>query len=282
MSVETNEEVVQEQDDSQFEAGFAEARGDEPPTESEPEQVEEVGEEVSEEAEPVQEEQPQAVLAGLTEEQVKDLLLKAGRFDELNGQVRKVFGRLGEFNQALQTLQQPRQVSLDKEKLKRLSEKFPELAEDLASDLSEALAGVTSQQAQPAFDPAMLDRFVSERLAIQEDAINKKLEVKWLTRQHKDWKELASSQEFELWKQNVLPEQERVFLDDTWDAEFISEKLSEFKNWRDQANQTKEKKQKRLEAAVAPRGGSSPGQTTQSEDEAFTSGFKAVRQSRLY
>lgn len=271
------EEVVQ--DDSGFDAGFAEARGEELPTEQEPEQQEqvEVAEEVA--AEPEPEQQAATLIAGLTEEQVKELLLKAGQVDELSGQLRKAFGRLGEVNGEIQQLRQRGGVKLSADKLKRLSAEYPELADALAEDLSGALeAGAPSG---PAFDVNGFSNAVEQRLSAQQQQMNQEIEKRLLTRAHRDWLDVVKSNDFQLWATQVLPKEESTKLAETWDADFISDKLTEFKEFRDKSAKTQQSKQKRLEAAVAPRGGA-PTQAIQSEEEAFAKAFKGVRESRLY
>lgn len=268
------EEVVQ--DDSGFDAGFAEARGDESPTE--PEQVaEEHVEEPVVEAEPVPEQPQESLIAGLTEEQVKNLLLKAGQVDELSGQLRKAFGRMGEFNNEIQQLRQRGGVKLSADKFKRLGEQYPELAEALAEDLSGALEAPSSG---PAFDINGFSNAVEQRLSAQQATLNQEIEKRLLTRAHRDWADVVRSNDFQLWAANVLPKEDSTKLAETWDADFISDKLDEFKSFREQSTKTQQSKQKRLEAAVAPKGGA-PTQAIQTEEEAFAKAFNKQRESRL-
>lgn len=284
MSEEIQQGEVQEQqadvaqEDAAMEAAFAEARGDEPPAAVEAEQSPETGEqqpEPGEEAQP--EESPQVLIAGLTEDQLKAAILKAGQVDELNTQLRKAFGRMGELQGHIQQLRQGGGgVKLTADKLKRLSSEFPEMAEMIAEDLSEALQG---SGGGAAFDPAQMDQFVTERLTASETKIHQEMEKRWLTRQHKDWQTVVNSDDFGLWVQNVLPKEEAAALGNSWDAEFISDKLSEFKSWRDAGtpNRSKENKQKRLEAAVAPTGNRGEPNATMSEDDAMEQAFRAAR-----
>lgn len=285
MSEEIQQEQTQEQqidvaqEEAAMEASFAESRGEEPPVTVEAEQSPETGEQ---QTEPVKAEAKQEVLiAGLTEDQLKAALLKAGQVDELNTQLRKAFGRMGELQGHIQQLRQSSGsggVKLSADKLKRLSSEFPEMAQMIAEDLSEALQG---SGGGAAFDPAQMDQFVTERLTASETKIHQEMEKRWLTRQHKDWQTVVNSDDFGLWVQNVLPKEEAAALGNSWDAEFISDKLSEFKSWRDQsagtANRSKENKQKRLEAAVAPTGNRGEPNATMSEDDAMEQAFRAAR-----
>lgn len=276
---EENQEVVEqvEVDEDSFAAGFAEARGDEPPTEETKTVEEQVEEPVAQEPqteEPTEAptEAPQTVLAGLTEEQVKELLLKAGKYDELSGKVdseiRKLHGRFGELNQKVQSAG----AKLSPEKMTRLREQYPELADLLVQDLSEAL---TVGQAS-GVDPQAIDQLMNQRLAVQEQRIQQEMEKRWLTAQHRDWKDIAGSEDFALWKA-TQPDDVKNALENSWDAMFLSDKLTEFKSWKAAATKSKETKQKRLEAAVLPKGNSAPPSTIQDEEAAFLAAFRAAR-----
>jgi hypothetical protein len=262
-------------DEAAFAAGFDETRGEEPPVESQA--SEEV--QVTEEEPPVAEEPQQTLIAGLTEEQVKSLLLKAGEVDKLSDRIEKAFGKHGEAMRAIQQLQQQRSggVQLNASALKRLSSEFPEMAEMLASDLSEAFAGQSGGAAQPSFDPELIEQHLQGRVADVRAGLEQDMEKRLLKREHRDWETVVTSDDFKLWKDNVLPPEDSAKLGASWDSDFISEKLDEFKAWRNKSSVSKENKQKRLESAVTPRGGSGQPSTIQSEEEAFASAFKHAR-----
>jgi hypothetical protein len=264
-AVEQDQEVAStpEQDEAAFEAGFAEARGDEPPT---PEPVAE--EPVAAEPEPEATPEPEIVFAGLTEEQLKTALAKAGEVDELKSQVRQLFGRFGEVNSKLQS-QNTQPVKVTAAQLKRLQANFPEFADDLAEDLSGLVLGGTSQSA---FDPTELKGEFETRLK----EIQKASEIKLLRMKHRDWEIVRDSSEFALWEQ-TLPDTERQELMSSKDAIYVSEQLDTFKAWRDKAQVATVKKRNRLENAVTPQGVPPTGPTTINDDDAFMSGFKAVR-----
>lgn len=266
--VQKQEEVQEQQDDAAFEAGFAEARGDESPT------PEPVAEETPAE-EPVAEEpvtpEPEIVFAGLTEEQLKAALAKAGEVDELKGQVRQLFGRFGEVNSKLQQAAsqgQPTKVTPDQ--LKKLKANFPEFADDLAEDLSSLVLGGGTQQ--QAFDPSELQATIKA----EREAMEKSFELKLLSIKHPDWQTVRSTDDFKLWEQ-TLPDKERQELNESWDAAYVSTRFDEFKSWREKSQTVKVQKQSRLEAAVTPKGTPATKQSTINDDDAFYAGFKAVR-----
>lgn len=286
MTTEAIEPQVEEvtQDDAGFESGFAEARGEEPPVEAAPEVKEQAGtaEETQAEQTATPEETPaQTLIAGLTEDELKRLLLKANSVDDVNARLEKAFGKFGEINRTLQELQKRGGGSMSAGQLKRLSGEYPELAELLASDLNEAFANSGGTSAAP-FDPSELDQRVAQKVTDAERNFEKRL----LRREHKDWEQVVTSDDFRLWMDNVLPAEDKMHLNATWDSEFISEKLTEFKAWKSnadgQAKPQREQKQKRLEAAVTPTSSRSPGPNIQSDDDAFAAGFSQVRSNRLY
>lgn len=275
--VENQDVDVAQNDDSAFAAGFNEARGDEPPADELAAAPEPQASEDAPETPAAEEPAPQQTLiAGLTEEQVKALLLKAGEVDTLAERIEKSFGKFGELNRTIQQLQQQRSGGqLSAASLKRLSEEFPEMAEMLASDLNEALSG-TGGAGQPAFDPDQFDQVLSARVADIKIGLEREMEKRLLKREHRDWETVVTSDDFKLWRANVLPAEESERLGNSWDSEFIADKLTEFKAWKGKAAASKENKQKRLEAAVTPRGDAG-GPPTLNDDEAFLAGFKNAR-----
>ncbi len=277
----------QVQDDASFEAGFAIARGEEPPTTETTKETAQTAEEQTQETEQAtsQEVPPATLLAGFTEDQIKDLLAKAGQVDaikqESEQRLRQVFGKLGEINSLVQQMQQSRGsgVKLAADKLTRLNAEFPEMAEMLAADLGEAL----SVPSGAAFDPAQLDTLVAERLTAQEAKLNAEFEKRWLSRSHKDWQTVVKSPEFIGWEDTVLDQGMADLRGDSWDADFIAERLTEFKAWQAEqsvkkqaAEEARRNKQTRLEAAIAPQGAGAKTEAI-NDDEAFLAGFRTVR-----
>lgn len=251
-----------EQDDAAFEAGFNAANGIEAEASAEPEPT------------PEPEPQAKALIAGMTEEQVKELLQKAAEVDKLREAQSKVFGTLGAMRQAIEALRQqpqptPAAVQMTKDKLKRLSEMFPEMAEMLAEDLSGVLTAPVA-----AIDPSQFEQAVQAKLDEQLSAQQRKFEAKVLSAMHPDWRQIVPSPEFAQWRSTLDPEVAAA-LDDSWDAEFIGAKLSEFKTWKNQQAKSQQLKVKRLEAAVTPKG--SPKPPAMTDDDAFIAGFKSAR-----
>lgn len=224
------------------------------------------------EPEPAPEPEPEPVklIAGYTEEQLRDLLSKAQEVDRLKASEAKLFGTLGSMKQAIDAMrtQQPTATAkYSKEGFKRLSAEFPEMAEMLAEDLS----GFSLPQQQAGLDISAVKSAINERIEV----VKREQETKLLGVVHRDWRQVVQEPEFQTWKANLAPEAQEV-LNNGWDAELIAEGLTAFKEWRTKAAQVKVSKQSRLEAAVAPRT-TTRAAPVQTDEDAFMQGFKEAR-----
>lgn len=249
VAVNEEQEAAPSQDDAAFQEGFDTARNG---------------------GEPEPEPEPPKLIAGYTEDQVKELLQKAGEVDRLKERESKMFGTLGALRQAVDALkerpsaQAAAPVSIA---LKRLAEHYPEMAESLAEDLRESLAGGGGAQV----DVSALEKSFGDRLEV----VTKTNEAKLLSVMHPDWKTIPSTPEFAQWKGTLAPDELQV-VEDSWDALSVGDALSKFKAWKAQTVQAKQQRQSRLEAAVTPRGTRQP-TPSMTEQDAFLAGFKSVR-----
>lgn len=263
----SQEEVVapvQDQEEAAMQAAIAESRGQEPPESPEPEP----------EPEPQPEEEPpapQTILAGMTEEQVKDLLVKAGKVDQLEAQVRNVFGRFGEMNSRIQQLQKPVQQPVAN--AKELAGQYHEAL--LEGDVEKANE-LFVQMRQAGAEPATPGTDLTEVLTKQDQ----KLEERFLRMRHPDWEAVTKTNDFALWTQ-TLPEQDRTTLNTTWDAQYIAEKLDAFKAAKEkpaepaQADQQRQQLTRRLENAVTPQGSARAAPPVVTEEEAMQAAIRA-------
>lgn len=269
--VEVQDQAQQPDDDAAFAAGFAEARGDEPPAEAERPAEEPVAEPEEEpEAPEPEEDTVQETFAGLTQQQLMEGLARAVKAEEED---RRIYGKIGELQRHINSLQQANSgqpVELSKEDFADLAEDFPDLAEKIAKGLSGKLRAVAAPQG-----PAIDLEAIEARLSETEERLSRKYEAKLLTMQHPDWRETADSPEFSVWK-GTLPQDVQAALDTSWDAQYLSAAISKFKTWRDQAKQTQQQRSARLESAVTPQGLPVKGPAI-SDDDAFSAGFNAVR-----
>lgn len=242
------ESVSTQQNDEAMQAGFNAARGIEEPPAPEPE--------------------PPKLIAGYTEEQIKELV---STVDAMKQRESKIFGSMGALRQTIDSLKSQPQASAPSvnwsaDKLKRMSAEFPELAAILAEDLN----GMSVSSGNP-----NIEQLIDTRVKSSLDKSSQAYEAKLLTVQHRDWRQVVASDDFVGWKESLAPE-EKAELDNSWDAEFIGGKLSQFKDWKAKTSQSKQTNQRRLEAAITPKGGAS-GKPASTDADAFLSGFKSVR-----
>lgn len=264
--------------DADFEAGFAAARGEEPPvaTEEPPEENNEPEPEPEPEPQPEPEPDPVALL----KEEIANLK------NQLQHQNDKVFGKLGEAFRELQNLKQskPAGVELTEEDLADAFADYPELRRDTLKALN-ALAkkqGVPVKQEEPAapmsqaFDPADVERIAAQRASEAAEAVRKQMALERLEDQHPDWKNVIQTKQWNDWISKQPPEvQEQAA--NSWDVRFVTKLLSDHK-----ASLTrKETSKKRLESAVTPQGVATDGPPATTEADEFMAGFKSVASRRL-
>lgn len=284
---------VQATDAAEEEAGFAEAFGQSPveqtadqqeteaedatEPEAEAEEVEAAPEE-EQEAAPAEEEPTPEAQAAEDQKHLKALLDSLPALDEKTKlsetQIRQLNGKIGEINRIVQELRantaapaQP--MKLSKEKFKRLSVDFPEIAEMLAEDLSElSMPAAAPQTAAPQAETIQLQPIIDAEVA----KVEQKLEAKLLTFMHRDWREVVKSDGFQAWVK-TLPETEQTELANSWDAEYIGGKLTAYKALTQQQKQEREKRNERLARGVMPRSTVKVERGLTTEEEGFNSAF---------
>ena len=238
------------------------------------------------------------LIGGMTEEQITAALARTGN---LQSTVDKMAGRMGQLMQQIEALRanppttQVQQKALDI-KLEKLSSQFPELANLLREDLQGIQGGGNTEALAPAAPSGItqeqLDAMLAERLSQSNARMQEQLEVKVLSAMHPDWQNVIRTQDFALFRDNVVPAGVGQQLMESEDSVFISQKLSEFKAWQ-QAKEasvetakstmarTQAIKTNRLRQAVLPASGASamtPAPVT--EEDAFTLAL-AAEQKRL-
>ena len=275
--VEGNEDHSQIVNDADFEAGFAAARGEEPPvaTEQPPEETNEPEPEPEPEPQPEPEPDPVALL----KEEIANLK------NQLQHNNDKVFGKLGEAFRELQNLKQakPAGVELTEDDLADAFADYPELRRDTLKALN-VLAkkqgvSVKEEPAAPmsqAFDPAEVERIAAQRASEAAEAVRKQMALERLEDQHPDWKNVIQTKQWNDWITRQPPEvQEQAA--NSWDVRFVAKLLSDHK-----ASLTrKETSKKRLESAVTPQGVATDGPPATTEADEFMAGFKSVASRRL-
>ncbi|CAK0756189.1 conserved hypothetical protein [Gammaproteobacteria bacterium] len=211
---------------------------------------------------------PGALIAGMTEDELKEAISKAKRFDELDGRLTKThdtaFGRIGQMEQALKELQSRpagQRQQFSKELFTSITEYIGDdgLSEAFANDLSNALFVTGSQSS---------DDYKEGIRALKEE-----METKLLTMVHRDWRAIAKSEEFAIWQNSISPEARQV-LNETWDGEKMIEAFDSFKDWRSRKADAEQKKQQRLEEAMPAK--STGGAARSATSNPFNEGMKSV------
>jgi hypothetical protein len=207
-----------------------------------------------------------ALIAGMSEDEIRELLGKAKRVDELEDRLTKMhdkaFGTIGNLKQTIDELRSRTaggvpQVS--KETFKKLAEYFDDegVAEALANDFGGLQFGGGNDSA------------VDDKLS----ALEQKFEIRLLDYAHKDWREHFQSEAFQDWKKTLKPEAQQE-LDNSWDGMKMAEAFTQFKAWKGKRESAEQDKQRRLADAVQPAGAGRA--VPSAADDAFNQGLKKV------
>jgi hypothetical protein len=154
--------------------------------------------------------QDPVVFGGLTEPQLKAALAKAAEVDELRKSLTDVpegrAGRVGQLQQALKDLPKTTTaaapIKVTKDSLKRLNAKTG--TENWPMRSKRISARCWTLPAPPPVDIEAITKSVNEKLDARVADLSREYEMKLLTVSHPDWKEIANSDDFKLWKGNAL------------------------------------------------------------------------------
>lgn len=245
-----------------------------------------------------EEEANREVIPGYTAAALKAQLDKAGQFDALRSSLDKVNGKFGSLEQTIKALQDAKAsgqaVQLTDADVEDLRQEYgPELASAFLKTLNKFGAKIGSTagpEAQPdaskkdVVDQAKIDEALAKANASVDDRITQtaqKLELKILNVTHPDWKKVVRAvdkngkdagfnPDFKKWSATLSAEdQDRLY--NSWDADFLSEKIGEFKSHlkTETADGAKKKNStpNRLKTNVAPNGvpGSTPAKSALDE-----------------
>jgi hypothetical protein len=287
------EQQQQEERDAEsaLQAGFNEARGEEPPAEAPAEEKDKtaVTTDVSDDKGTAKE--PVASTTSTTapapaedlkfSPELKALIEKVpGLETRISEEIRKVYGKVGEL-QGL--LKQPRKFAGS---LKRLKAEFPEIAEMLEQDLTdadapvaEATADAKGKDAKPG-EAVDIEKIVETAIAKTRDVTSKEL----LTYLHPTWEQDCNTPEFGEFVKS-LPEAEQAKYLTSSNAVVAAECFTKFNGWKTakaeaakKSQKSGSRKQERLEAAITPSGDGKPPTTAIDDQAAFEQGFKEARQ----
>lgn len=210
------------------------------------------------------------LFAGMTESQIKSLLERSARVDDIELQLRKANGKIGELNANLQTLSQHRPTqAAPAEKLAgngsdALDEEFPEVVA-IARRIAEETLQANKPSAQ-ADQPAAIDRA----------AIEEEINLAVMDSTQAGWRETIGTQDFKLWIATQTPEVQQTF-NTTISAATLTGVIQDFKSWKTTVDSRSTRNKKLLEDSVLPDGNSSKVSHAPSDRDQFLAGFNAVR-----
>lgn len=269
-------EQQQQQENAAFEAGFSAVAGTPEPAAA-PAQVEQPAAEVKPEGEgeqpaPATKEEPEAAaapaadeprIAGFTETELRTLL---HRVPELEGQLRRAHGKLGEFGSVIQELRKAAVPQAPTpERIKELEAAFPDAAAFIRERMSAPQPEVEDpapQQPTQAQQPSAAD-----------------VEAQLMDHFHEGWREKIQSQDFGLWLA-AQPEDVRNTFNTTDKAKVLHGVISKFDAWSAAQQSRKAKSSDRLANALTPAGTAGKPKTAPTEEEAFMAGFNSVISGR--
>lgn len=219
------------------------------------------------------------VLDGFKRSEVKRLLEQASKVPDLELQLRKAHGKIGDLGSKLQTppVQQAAPVHTAAPELppelKQFEQDFPEFA-TYAKALLQA-----QQPAAQAAPPAQEEQTVATAAAPASAELDPvAIELAVMDRMHSGWREKVTGQEFGLWLAAQSPDVQTAFgAADT--AQALAEVIGQFDQWsaaKAAQAQKHAKGKQRLAAAVTPQGNAPQPQAALTEEQAFEMGFNTV------
>lgn len=224
---------------------------DEPAESPEPEKEE------GEKSEPEKEVQ---LIAGFTEEELRNLLSRAAEVDELKSSLRKAHGKIGELNGKLTEVKAPAKEPEPKPK-HQVEEDYPDIAQYVQEQMSSAkpapeTAAVQEQPQESGIDPVQIELAVMDHL-------------------HEGWREKVASRDFNLWLAGSGDEMVNRY-QSALKASELAKIINEFDATQTARGQRSQEVNKRLEQAITPQGNAGKQKLAPPADEAFQQGLRSV------
>ena len=218
-----------------------------------------------------QTEAPAPKLKTLTEDEYTQLMARAAEVEAIKEQHQKsfgtAFGKIGGIERTLNELRSSGIKMPSKDKLDRIRNDLPEIAE-----LFDEIAVIAAPPSQAAPDVTS----IVEQARIQA---RNELRSELLTEQHPDWRDVTNSEGFVAFAKAkgdaYMGALAKASQD--WDHRTIGKAISEFKSSKSKANTAASIRRDRIESAVNPRGTSAPINAPKSREDAFLEGFKSAR-----
>ena len=220
------------------------------------------------------------VLDGFKRSEVKRLLEQASKVTDLEQQLRKAHGKIGELNTRIQP-KAPAQPAAPAhtaapelpQELRQFEQDFPEFA-TYAKALLQAQQPA-AQAAPPAQEEQTVATAANHGQAELDPVV---IELAVMDRMHSGWREKVAGQDFSLWLAAQGQEVQSAFAAaDT--AQAMAAVIGQFDQWeaaKAAQAQKHAKGKQRLAAAVTPQGNAPQPQAALTEDQAFEMGFNAI------
>lgn len=217
----------------------------------------------------------------LTKAEHEALTAAAAAVPELRAAIDKglgtAFGKMGGYERDMQAIKAGKRVEIDQADIDALREDFAPIANALQKvrDMQVIHAGAV-------IDDAAIDAMVEQRMAPAIERVRTEtaqaFEVRLLTREHRDWATVTKTPEF-LAYASAQPADVQAKLADSWDADFLSDFLTDFKKATKPQGQANEEpsntstRRGRMSAAATPHGSGRSSAATDPEDD-LDAGFK--------
>lgn len=215
------------------------------------------------------------VFGGFKQSEVQRLLEQAAKVGELELQLRKAHGHIGDLKRHM--AQQPSVQQVPPQtapapadpKLEQFKQDFPEIAEYIQAVIPQT---PIPQQAPPAEQQQTV---ATEAAPAQAALTPEDIELALMDRMHTGWRETVQSQEFNLWLgAQPEPVQQEFGAADT--ADRLGAVLGQYQQWsaaKAEAATKAAKSQQRLKQAVTPTGQAQRPTAEPTEEEAFIAAF---------
>lgn len=162
----------------------------------------------------------------------------------------------------------------DPEAWKRLKEDFPDWAGPVEKEFAALRAEIA--KAKPAVDVSGLKKEVAGEV---NSAIAKGLDAAeeraFVRLKYPDWRDTVKSPEFKAWFQGQPDDVKALAASDSGND--AVKMLDAYKTHREQSEEARKRKQKRLEGNLNPTGSGAPPDTGISDEQAFARGFQRAR-----
>lgn len=270
--------ATQKSEEDAFLAGFAGISESEPSPAAPAAEEKPVTEaQAADNVEPTQEapateaEQPQSEpqrIAGFTEDELRNLLARAAKVDELEAGLRKAHGKIGELNGKLQEVSKaPARQPEPEIDISHVEEDYPDIAAWVRSQL-----GQKGEQVEPEQE---MQQQAHQQVQQQSGVSPEMIELALMDRLHKGWREKVQTSEFATWLAANGDDMVNKY-QTAATADELGEIIKSYDSWNQSKGQRRTSASQRLEQAMTPSGSPGKPKVAPSLEDAFVAGFKSV------